>query len=262
MFESVAAISPMVAKTPVFMLTVGADITEPWIRKIGQQGIAVPARLPFPSIWVELSGEKTGVLLQEGDPSARTITAEVWRPYERSDIGVAYMTIQILANDDWSIPAPSGEIRLPQSTLTSAGTAVFKTPEGAAFAASAYGAAHLGLMCAALTHLKNMTVEERPIARSQRRRLARILGADAPTTVRTLNIIPFSTEPRGTRHQSTEPAPVPFHLVRGHFSRYSESKPLFGRYVGNFWIPAHARGNKAFGTIDHHYDVKLFDDGE
>jgi hypothetical protein len=37
---------------------------------------------------------------------------------------------------------------------------------------------------------------------------------------------------------------VPMHMVRGHFSHYTEEKPLFGKYAGTFWIPAHIRGSK------------------
>jgi hypothetical protein len=46
------------------------------------------------------------------------------------------------------------------------------------------------------------------------------------------------------------------HIARGHFAHYSEEKPLFGKYAGTFWIPAHVRGNKDFGVVKSTYKVK------
>jgi hypothetical protein len=46
------------------------------------------------------------------------------------------------------------------------------------------------------------------------------------------------------------------HLVRGHFSTYSEAAPLFGRVVGRFWIPAHLSGLASEGVIDSDYRLE------
>ena len=45
------------------------------------------------------------------------------------------------------------------------------------------------------------------------------------------------------------------HLCRGHFSNYTEERPLFGKYVGRYWIPDHMRGNPELGTIEKDYLV-------
>ena len=45
------------------------------------------------------------------------------------------------------------------------------------------------------------------------------------------------------------------HFVRGHFARYTADKPLFGRYVGQFWIPQHTRGDEKVGTVHKDYSV-------
>jgi len=47
-----------------------------------------------------------------------------------------------------------------------------------------------------------------------------------------------------------------FHLVRGHFADYRE-RGLFGKQDmrGVFWIPGHARGDKALGVINKEYHV-------
>jgi hypothetical protein len=45
------------------------------------------------------------------------------------------------------------------------------------------------------------------------------------------------------------------HIVRGHFSTYTEDAPLFGRITGTFWIPAHVRGTASEGLISSEYRV-------
>lgn len=45
------------------------------------------------------------------------------------------------------------------------------------------------------------------------------------------------------------------HIVRGHFSTYTEKAPLFGRQVGRFWVPAHVRGDISSGIITSEYMV-------
>lgn len=52
-------------------------------------------------------------------------------------------------------------------------------------------------------------------------------------------------------HRSTA-----IHVVRGHFAHYTADKPLFGRLVGDFWIPQHARGSAEHGEIRKTYKVK------
>jgi hypothetical protein len=48
------------------------------------------------------------------------------------------------------------------------------------------------------------------------------------------------------------------HIVRGHFTHYTEERPLFGRpgLHGTFWTPAHARGSLDQGIIISDYNVK------
>jgi hypothetical protein len=49
------------------------------------------------------------------------------------------------------------------------------------------------------------------------------------------------------------------HLCRGHFAVYTDAAPLFGKYVGKFWIPPHARGDRAKGMVVKDY---AFAEGE
>lgn len=46
------------------------------------------------------------------------------------------------------------------------------------------------------------------------------------------------------------------HIARGHFATYTEDKPLFGKYTGTYWRPAHVRGSAELGAIKSTYKVK------
>lgn len=50
-------------------------------------------------------------------------------------------------------------------------------------------------------------------------------------------------------------APMPLHLIRGHFKTYTDDKPLFGKRTGTYWWGWQARGAKAQGERIHTYEV-------
>lgn len=70
-----------------------------------------------------------------------------------------------------------------------------------------------------------------------------------------LNIEPMkqvlSTE-GGVEHNGLKKA---LHICRGHFVHYSAEKPLFGKYEGTFWKPAHVRGSIEQGAVVKDYNV-------
>ncbi len=45
------------------------------------------------------------------------------------------------------------------------------------------------------------------------------------------------------------------HICRGHFAKYTEENPLFGKYVGQFWRPDHTRGSFERGAVIKDYAV-------
>lgn len=49
---------------------------------------------------------------------------------------------------------------------------------------------------------------------------------------------------------------LPLHVVRGHFASYTDDAPLFGKYTGTFWKPAHTRGSAEQGVVVKDYDVQ------
>lgn len=46
------------------------------------------------------------------------------------------------------------------------------------------------------------------------------------------------------------------HICRGHFQTYTEEKPMFGKYAGTFWVPAHVRGTEDAGKVFKDYAIK------
>ncbi|NBQ49110.1 MAG: hypothetical protein EBY40_00170 [Marivivens sp.] len=47
----------------------------------------------------------------------------------------------------------------------------------------------------------------------------------------------------------------PFHAVRAHYATYTKDKPLFGKYVGRFYVPAHFRGKPENGFVTKDYHI-------
>lgn len=102
------------------------------------------------------------------------------------------------------------------------------------------------------------------------------------TNIRTIDVVPTSKEQR-KRRQIGRPPLVSYktlqlqpkagggggdsknlwtnrvHLCRGHFATYTDAAPLFGKYVGRFWIPPHARGRADRGIVNKEYAVSPTD---
>lgn len=45
------------------------------------------------------------------------------------------------------------------------------------------------------------------------------------------------------------------HIARAHFATYTAERPLFGKHVGTFWVPAHVRGSLKQGVVVSDYQV-------
>ncbi len=75
-------------------------------------------------------------------------------------------------------------------------------------------------------------------------------------TYRTIQIDPMKEVLRREGKSETDGMQRAMHICRGHFSTYSEDKPLFGKYPGTFYVPDHVRGNKKRGEVVKDYDVK------
>ena len=61
---------------------------------------------------------------------------------------------------------------------------------------------------------------------------------------------------RGEPVDNTDHRSVSFHICKGQFRIYTPESPLFGKLVGKFWVPQHARGSKDVGTVVKNYIAK------
>lgn len=46
------------------------------------------------------------------------------------------------------------------------------------------------------------------------------------------------------------------HIRRGHFKTYTDAAPLFGKYVGTFWVDQHIAGKKSDRVVVKDYEVE------
>lgn len=95
-----------------------------------------------------------------------------------------------------------------------------------------------------LLSCKNIMVE-RVLPNRQRRRNAEQRGIVLPALHRIVVKVPGTKQPYTIAGPRRPGEPVmPAHMVRGHFAEYGTDRPLFGKYTGRFWIPAHVRGKR------------------
>jgi hypothetical protein len=112
-----------------------------------------------------------------------------------------------------------------------------------------WGFIPITLLALKLPHVKNISVAEVAGGQSRSRRLA----GKRRITWRKLVIAPSAASRRrgGGKSQDLLAA----HLVRGHIKTFTSDAPLFGKYVGEFWIPPHSRGNAKNGFVTKEYEI-------
>lgn len=108
-----------------------------------------------------------------------------------------------------------------------------------------------------LLNCKNVeTVRTPPDAKLNRARIRRgklplsekyTLRVNLPGMRRTGAAVESKGDSEGKRRQ---------HFVRGHLATYTKEKPLFGKHVGTFWIPAQIRGSVEVGKVEKDYKGK------
>lgn len=105
------------------------------------------------------------------------------------------------------------------------------------------------------SHCKNVEIVEelppRQIRRAMQRRGEHVVKHHEVSVLQSHNVTRGGTG--GSRSDSPSRA---LHIARGHFATYTEDAPLFGKYTGTFWRPAHVRGKADHGTVHKNYKVK------
>lgn len=108
------------------------------------------------------------------------------------------------------------------------------------------------LFTLSLMHVKNIELIDQPLTRQQRRRKER---KNEPF-YKVLAIEPFKTQVRNeARRTGQTDLQVALHICRGNFATYTEDKPLFGKFVGTYFRPAHMRGNAKHGEVIKDYKI-------
>ena len=101
---------------------------------------------------------------------------------------------------------------------------------------------------------RNVSLDEQLPSRHKRREAQR-RNKPHPTTYYTLVIEPMRHVLRAEGGLEQHGLKKAVHICRGHFAHYSDDKPLFGKYTGSFWRPAHVRGSLDSGEIKKDYWV-------
>jgi hypothetical protein len=112
------------------------------------------------------------------------------------------------------------------------------------------------LLTVSFLHCKNVAVtDHEPPEPTPRQR--RHLEGRQPVRYKTLDIFPMKAVLRREGNAEVTGLRRALHICRGHFARYAEGRPLFGRagLHGQFWIPQHVRGSKEAGEVRKGYRV-------
>lgn len=130
-------------------------------------------------------------------------------------------------------------------------------PEAVEPGGSPYGAGmHIPWLALSFMHCKNVGITDAADFNPPRKWLRRVKVPRL--TYKTLVLHPLREVLR-TEGGMTEPSWLKkaLHICRGHFRHYGDdSRGLFGRYHGTFYVPQHLRGNEGFGKVVKNYEVK------
>lgn len=107
--------------------------------------------------------------------------------------------------------------------------------------------AHVVMFAFSLANCKNIVAE-------QQRGYYRPPGASkAHKKFYRYHVLKIDGSHTGTREGKGGHRDTPMHICRGHFKRFTEEKPLFGRLTGLYWWPMHVRGSVKHGVVDKDY---------
>jgi hypothetical protein len=107
------------------------------------------------------------------------------------------------------------------------------------------------LLALSFLNCRNTVVAETPAPRAERRRRERAGLPIAKYHVLQIEAIRRAVAQRMAA--SGESKAKALHFCRGHFATYDDDHPLFGRYSGRFWRPAHTRGTVKSGVVVKDY---------
>jgi hypothetical protein len=109
------------------------------------------------------------------------------------------------------------------------------------------------LLALSFINCRNSIIRETQATRSERRRRDR---AGLPTSKYHVLEIESIRRAVSERMAATgESKAKALHFCRGHFATYGDDHPLFGKYTGRYWRPAHTRGSVQAGVVVKDYEL-------
>lgn len=120
----------------------------------------------------------------------------------------------------------------------------------------ANGLISYSLMCISLMNCRNVELVDRSQVKSSH--IKNIKWSLPPYTYKVLKVHTTRKVYQNSKTESNNADidPKRLHIVRGNFATYTEDAPLFGKYTGTFWRPAHVRGDEEQGIVIKDYDVQ------
>lgn len=113
------------------------------------------------------------------------------------------------------------------------------------------------IICLALQFMNCKNVSQIDVSEEMNPPRKTMQRARIPKLVyKVLQIDPFGSTSNRSHNNGDGESSRSLHICRGHFSTYSDQKPLFGKYAGTFWIPAHVRGSEKHGIVQKDYEIK------
>lgn len=112
------------------------------------------------------------------------------------------------------------------------------------------------LFAISLLHSRNVTARPAELPPSRNRSRRRRSGAPL-ARYHVLDIDPMRKVFESEGSASAKGLESAVHMCRGHFKRYTDDAPLFGRYTGQWWWSAQRRGNPTAGTVEKDYRLQM-----
>lgn len=177
-------------------------------------------------------------------PVHRILDIDVWACSFVAGVPMIFMESQfhVPVSEEWCI----GSAKVWFSPLLSAGIESGLINPGVSGGITIFA---LGMLAA-----KNVSRHEGRIPRMMRRHPGQF--ASTANDVHYVLDIPGAKEFRKAV-AAAEGSAKRLHIVRGHFSDYTEGGGLFGKLHGKYYIAPHVRGDASLGTIAKDYRLKV-----
>jgi hypothetical protein len=118
---------------------------------------------------------------------------------------------------------------------------------------------HFSLFLFSLMNCKNVIILKNDAPLEMQKKRMKKFGMPF-VTYRTIRIKPILVKSNSKECSHTETIKR-LHICRGNFARYTEDKPLFGKYAGLFFRPQHFRGKLSAGLATKDYKIENGFDG-